>query len=164
VLARIDADTVVRPGWAAALLGAFGGDPGLSGLGGPVGFTALSGGGGAVGRSVYRAFRGIHRVTIGDGPLLYGHNMAITRPAWLGVRDLVSLGDAEASEDIDVALALLHTGRRIAYEPGMLVTVGIERTIEPRKLLRYYRTDLVTKAKYRALRETQQHGAGATAG
>ena len=163
VLARIDADTIVRPGWAAAILDAFGGDPGLSGLAGPAGFTALSGGGGVVGRSVYRAFRGIHRLTIGDGPLLYGHNMAITRPAWLAVRDVVSRGDAAASEDIDVALALLHTGRRIAYAPGMLVAIGIERTLEPRKLLRYSRTDLVTKAKYRALREADGHEAGATA-
>lgn len=163
VLARIDADTVVRPGWAAAILDAFNGDPGLSGLAGPAGITALSRGGGVMGRSVYRAFRGIHRVTVGDGPLLYGHNMAITGRAWLGVRDVVSLGDAKASEDIDVALALLHTGRRIAFEPRMLVTIAIERTIEPRKLLRYYRTDLVTKAKYRALRESDRREAGATA-
>ena len=163
VFARIDADTIVRPGWAAAVLDAFSGDRALSGLGGPAGFTAVSGSGGVAGRSIYRAFRGIHRVTIGDGPLLYGHNMAISRRAWLDVRDLVSLGDTEASEDIDVALALLHLGRRIAFEPRMLVTVGIERTIEPRKLLRYYRTDLVTKAKYRALRESERREAGATA-
>jgi hypothetical protein len=112
---------------------------------------------------VYRAFRGIHRLTIGDGPLLYGHNMAITRRAWLAVRELVSVGDSAASEDIDVALALLHTGRRIGYAPGMLVTVGIERTLKPRKLLRYARTDRVTKSKYRALREADHRRAGVTA-
>ena len=163
VLARIDADTIVRPGWAAAVFDAFGGDPGLSGLAGPAGFTALSSGRVVVGRSAYRAFRAIHRLTIGDGPLLYGHNMALTRRAWLDVRDLVSRGDAAASEDIDVALALLHAGRRIAFEPRMLVTVAIERTLQPGKLLRYTRTDQVTKAKYRALRETDEREAGVTA-
>lgn len=153
VLVRIDADTVVQPGWAAAILEALGEPRGLDGLAGAVGFTALSRGGVVVGRPAYRAFRGIHRLVVGDGPLLYGHNMAISRRAWLAVRDLVNEDADRTSEDIDVALALLHSGYAIGYEPRMLVTVSIERTVRPGKLLGYVGADNVTRAKYRELAE-----------
>jgi glycosyltransferase involved in cell wall biosynthesis len=152
VLVRIDADTVVQPGWAAAILAALGGPDGPDGLAGPAGFSALSNGGRAVGRSAYAAFRGIHRLLVGNGPLLYGHNMAITRRAWLAVRDLVNEDADRTSEDIDVALALLHTGHAIGYEPRMLVTIGVERTMGAAKLAGYIRADRITKAKYRAAR------------
>jgi glycosyltransferase involved in cell wall biosynthesis len=152
VLARIDADTVVQPGWGRAILGALRDGSGVDGLAGPAGFSALSGGGVVVGRSAYAAFRGIHRLFVGHGPLLYGHNMAITRRGWLAVRELVNEDADRTSEDIDVALALLHTGHAIGYEPQMLVTIGIERTVRPGKLAGYVGADRVTKAKYRAVR------------
>jgi glycosyltransferase involved in cell wall biosynthesis len=158
ILARIDADTVVTPGWAAAIRRAFAADPGLGGLGGPAGITRLSDGDRIAGLTIYRLFRVIHQVTIGDGPLVYGHNMAIRSRAWGDIRDLVTAGDHRISEDVDIALALLHTGWSVAYDPGMLVTIALERTLKLRKLRGYRRADRLTKAKYRRLRRGQpQH-------
>ncbi len=151
LLARIDADTIVTPGWAAAIRQAFAADPQLGGLAGPAGFTLLSRKGSVVGLTAYGAFRLVHERMVGDGPLMYGHNMAVRASAWGRIRDLVTAGDGEISEDVDVALALLHTGHRVAYEPGMLVTIAVERTLQPRKLRHYHRADQLTKAKYRRL-------------
>ncbi len=152
ILARIDADTLVRPGWAQAIRDAFAATPAPAGLAGPAAFTILSTPDLPVGRTPYALFRVIHRVLIGEGPLTYGHNMAITRSAWHRIRELVTVGDNAISEDIDIALALLHTGNKVAYEQRMLVTITAERTMHPAKLARYIRADRLTKAKYRELR------------
>jgi glycosyltransferase involved in cell wall biosynthesis len=120
ILARIDADTFVSDGWAAAIRRAFTNDPRLAGLAGPAGITRLSRGDRIVGRTAYEAFRAVHERLIGEGPLMYGHNMALRRSAWERIRDLVTTGDDRISEDVDIALALHHTGQRVEYEPGML--------------------------------------------
>lgn len=151
LLARIDADTIVSPGWAEAIRRGFS-DPAVSGLAGPAGFSRLSRGGRVVGRGAYRVFRAMHERMIGEGPLMYGHNMALRRTAWQGIRHLVTDGDGAISEDVDVSLALLHTGHRVAFEPGMLVTIGVERTLQRGKLRHYHRMDQLTKAKYRRMR------------
>lgn len=147
VIARIDADTLVTPGWAQAIRRAFTMDPPPAGLTGPAGFSRLSSDERVVGRTAYRLFRAVHESMIG-GPVMYGHNMALTRAAWWAIRDIVTTGDSAVSEDVDVTLALRHTGRRIAYEPGMLVTIAVERTLRPVKLARYHRTNQLTMAKY----------------
>jgi glycosyltransferase involved in cell wall biosynthesis len=152
ILARIDADTFVSPGWAAAIRRAFADDPELAGLAGPAGLTRLSRGDRVVGRTAYEAFRAVHERLIGEGPLMYGHNMALRRSAWERIRDLVTTGDDRISEDVDIALALHHTNQRVEYEPGMLVTIAAERTMHPGKLRRYSRADRLTTAKYRELR------------
>jgi glycosyltransferase involved in cell wall biosynthesis len=149
VIARIDADTLVTPSWARAIRGAFASDPELAGLAGPAGFTRLSTDDRVVGRSVYGLFRAVHEVMIGSGPVMYGHNMAVSRAAWAAIREGVTTGDGAISEDLDVTLALRQAGMRIAYEPDMLVTIGVERTLRPRKLAGYRRTNQLTMAKYR---------------
>ena len=152
VVARIDADTIVTPGWAAAIRHAFATTPELAGLAGPAGFTRLSSGDRVVGCGVYSLFRAVHEIMVGSGPVMYGHNMALSREAWSGIRDLVTTGDDAISEDLDVTLALLRTGQRIAYEPEMLVTIGVERTLQHRKLAGYRRTNRLTMDKYRGRR------------
>jgi glycosyltransferase involved in cell wall biosynthesis len=152
ILARIDADTLVSPGWATAIRRAFAADPDLAGLAGPAGLTRLSRGDRIIGRTAYEAFRIVHELTIGEGPLMYGHNMALRRSAWERIRDLVTTGDDRISEDVDIALALHHTRQRVEYEPGMLVTIAAERTMHPAKLWRYSRADRLTTAKYQELR------------
>jgi hypothetical protein len=42
-----------------------------------------------------------------------------------------------------------QAGMRIAYEPEMVVTIAVERTLRPRKLAGYRRTNQLTMAKYR---------------
>jgi glycosyltransferase involved in cell wall biosynthesis len=149
IIARIDADTIVTRGWARAIRRAFQTDPELAGLTGPAGFTRLSSGDRVVGRAAYGAFRAVHEAMIGSGPVMYGHNMALSQTAWTRIRDLVTTGDGVISEDLDVTLALLNTGQRIAYEPEMLVTIAVERTLGYRKLAGYHRTNRLTMAKYR---------------
>jgi glycosyltransferase involved in cell wall biosynthesis len=153
LIARIDADTVVTPGWAEAIRRAFATTPELAALAGPAGFTRLSHGDHVVGRGAYEFVRAAHRVTIGMVPVMYGHNMALRRSAWAGIRDTVTVGDDAISEDLDVTLALVHGGKRIGYEPEMLVTIGVERTLQYRKLSGYRRTNQLTMAKYRTRRD-----------
>lgn len=152
LLARIDADTVVSTQWAAAVRAGLHDARALKGLAGPAGLVSLSTPDRPIGCTFYRAFRLVHELAVGAGPLMYGHNMAITRRAWEIVRPIVTTGDADISEDIDVALALLHVGGSVEFRPGMLVTVDMGRTVRPHKLARYYRSDQLTKAKYRRLR------------
>jgi glycosyltransferase involved in cell wall biosynthesis len=149
IIARIDADTLVTPVWVRAIRHAFASDPGLAGLTGPAGFTRLSTDDRVVGRGVYGLFRAVHEVMIGSGPVMYGHNMAVRRAAWTGIRDVVTTGDRAISEDLDVTLAMRQAGMRIAYEPDMVVTIAVERTLRPRKLAGYSRTNQLTMAKYR---------------
>lgn len=148
IIARIDADTVVTPGWARAIRRGFERSPALGGLAGPAGFTRLSSGERVIGLAAYGMFRAIHEIMIGAGPVMYGHNMAVRRAAWAGIRDLVTGGDGAISEDLDVTLAILGTGWKIAYEPEMLVTIAVERTLRAPKLARYQRTNRLTMAKY----------------
>jgi glycosyltransferase involved in cell wall biosynthesis len=148
LIARIDADTIVTPGWAGAIRRAFATAPEPGGLAGPAGFTRLSYGDRVVGQAAYGLFRAVHEVMIGTGPVMYGHNMALSRAAWARIRDLVTTGDGAISEDLDVTFALRHTGQTIAYEPEMLVTIGVERTLQYRKLAGYRRTNRLTMAKY----------------
>lgn len=150
VIARIDADTLVAPDWARSIRRAFAMDPGLAGLTGPAGFTRLSSRGRVLGRTAYALIRAAHQQLIGDGPVMYGHNMALSRAAWTRIRDVVTCGDDAISEDLDVTLALLRSGQRIGYEPQMLVTIGVERTLRDGKLARYRRTNRLTLAKYRS--------------
>jgi glycosyltransferase involved in cell wall biosynthesis len=152
LIARIDADTIVTRGWARAIRLAFARDSELAGLTGPAGFTRLSSGDRVVGRAVYGLFRAVHEEMVGNGPVMYGHNMALTHSAWTGIRNVVTAGDGAVSEDLDVTLALLHTGQRVAYEPDMLVTIAVERTLHYRKLAGYHRTNRLTMAKYRLAR------------
>jgi glycosyltransferase involved in cell wall biosynthesis len=160
VIARIDADTIVTPDWAAAIRRAFAAAPDLAGLAGPAGFTRLSRGDRVIGRSAYDLCKAVHELMIGDGPVMYGHNMALSRSAWALVREVVTSGDAAISEDLDVTLALLQSRQRIGYEPQMLVTIAVERTLQHGKLARYCRTNKLTLAKYRT-RDVEVGGASA---
>ncbi len=153
IIARIDADTIVTPGWAAAIRRAFGAEPDLAGLTGPAGFTRLSSGDRVLGRAAYAFGRSVHQLMLRERPVMYGHNMALSRAAWALIREVVTSGDAAISEDLDVTLALLHSGQRIGYEQGMLVTIAVERTLRYRKIAGYSRTNRLTVAKYRQRQE-----------
>jgi glycosyltransferase involved in cell wall biosynthesis len=152
VIARIDADTMVTRGWSASIRRAFATDPDLAGLTGPAGFTRLSSGDRVIGRAAYAFGRTVHELMLRERPVMYGHNMALRRPAWDLIREIVTSGDAAISEDLDVTFALLHSGQRIRNEPGMLVTIAVERTLRYRKLAGYHRTNRLTVAKYRGRR------------
>ncbi len=147
IIARIDADTLVEPGWAAAIRATFRADPALWAVGGDI---RQSHAGSFVTRvlsGVYRAFRVFHRTLFGVPVLLYGHNMALRREAWAAIRPVISVDDA-VNEDIDVALAIRSVGGRLRFVPQIRAEADLLRTMQPRKLVRYLRRDSVTRRKY----------------
>ncbi|WP_298229665.1 glycosyltransferase family A protein [Gryllotalpicola sp.] len=147
IIARIDADTVVDPGWAEAIRTAFA-DPSLAAVGGPVRQARASASVEHSTAFIYQSFRVIHRALFGGRVLLYGHNMAVRREAWLRVQPIVSLDDG-VSEDIEIALAIEEAGGRVRFLPGMRARADVLRTMNPRKLGRYLRADGRTISKYR---------------
>ncbi|HEY0248814.1 MAG TPA: glycosyltransferase [Gryllotalpicola sp.] len=158
IIARIDADTIVDAGWAAALRSAFRNDPALAAVAGDV---RQSHAGSALTRlmvHVYGAFRVFHRTLFGAKVLLYGHNMALRREAWEAIRPLVSV-DEQVNEDIDVALAIRSLGGRMRFEPQVRAQVDLLRTLSPRKLVRYLRRDSVTRRKYELVAAEAASGA-----
>ncbi len=147
IIARIDADTLVEPGWAAAIRAAFRADPGLWAASGSI---RQSHAGSFVSRltaGLYRVFRIFHPALFGVRVLLYGHNMALRRDAWEAIRPIVSIDDS-VNEDIDVALAIRAVGGRLRFVPQIRAEADLLRTLQPRKLARYLRRDSVTRRKY----------------
>lgn len=147
IIARIDADTVVRADWVERIRSDFQ-DPDLDGQGGGAAIAELSPGGRFWFSWWYRGFRLWHERSIGVRPMLYGFNSALRRAAWQRARALVELGDEQVSEDVDVTIALLRTGHSLRYSPRMLVKARLFRSIDREKLKRYYATDSMTLTRH----------------
>ncbi|WP_344777421.1 glycosyltransferase family 2 protein [Gryllotalpicola kribbensis] len=151
VLARIDADTVVSPGWSVAARDAFARDPGLAAAGGPAVAQRLPV---PLAKALYSAFRVFHRTLFRVPMIMYGHNMALRADVWQMIRPILSADDS-ISEDVDVTLAVLSTGGRIALLRDMRVEADVLRTLAPAKLARYWHADSETRRKYRELARAQ---------
>ena len=149
VLARIDADTIVPTDWVGRLRAIFAADPSLDAVGGAASQVESGPAVQSVSKRVYEAFRELHEVTMGAGPLLYGHNMALRAEAWRRIRGVVTLDDEQISEDVDVALAILATGGNVRYVEDLEVEADVVRTLKPAKLAKYVRRDALTREKYR---------------
>lgn len=147
VIARIDADTIVHTHWIARIRQDFT-EPGLHGQSGSAAIAELSPGNHFWGSWWYRGFRFWHQRSIGVAPMLYGFNSAIRREAWLSARHLVTMGDEQVSEDVDVTIALLRSGHHLRYSSRMLVKARLFRSIDRKKLARYYATDSMTLARH----------------
>lgn len=151
IIARIDADTIVAPDWITNIRRAFALDPALDALAGETWENHLPEWLAPASTLGYEAFRLGHATAIGAGPLLYGHNMALRASAWDRIRGVVSRDDAEVSEDLDVALAILAAGGRIRTVRSVRAGIDILRTARPRKIARYLYRDQLTRRKYRRL-------------
>jgi len=148
LLARLDADSIVAPDWAASIRRAFAERPELDGLGGGAAIAELSPPGRYWFDIHYRAFRWWHERSICVHPMLYGFNSVIRRAAWERARELVSLDAEGISEDVDLTIAVLRTGGRLASAPEVLVKARLFRSLAPQKLTDYYRTDDLTLARH----------------
>ena len=147
VIARIDADTLVHPGWVATVKRRLR-ETGADGLGGGAGIAELSLRTHFWFTWWYRGFRFWHERSIGVSPILYGFNCAIRREAWLRARPLVECDDARVSDDLDVSIALLRTGHTLLYAPELRAKAHLFRSLSVRKLRRYYATDALTLARH----------------
>lgn len=148
VIARIDADTVVAPDWAAVLRRVFAAEPEASAVAGGAAIAELSPRGRFWCFWYLRVFRAWHQRSIGVRPMMYGFNGAIRREAWPLVRGELAMGDERVSEDVDLTISLLKTGHRIVLRHELRVKAKVFRSIDVSKLRRYYRTDEYTLARH----------------
>jgi glycosyltransferase involved in cell wall biosynthesis len=148
VIARIDADTVVSPTWAATLRTEFDAHPEFAAIAGGAGVAEISPSGRFWAQWYYRRFRKWHEKSIGVSPMMYGFNGALRRTAWEDIRSLTTLDDLRISEDVDVTISLLKSGHVIGYCDDLVVKARLFRSMKPGKMKQYYQTDGYTLAKH----------------
>ncbi|MGC0364607.1 glycosyltransferase involved in cell wall biosynthesis [Rhodococcus sp. 27YEA15] len=131
LIARIDSDSMVPPGWARTIVEFFARDT-------DVHWAAACGKGEVYGLPYvdivdrlkkYLGMRTpvIHRKSeVKEVPVLYGSNMILRRDSWLAVRDLVSMR-RDIFEDVDTGLCIKRIGGRIAFIPSITVGVSSRR-------------------------------------
>ncbi len=150
IIARTDADSIAKPGWAQMIHSEFK-DSSIDAIAGNYALAEFSPGKTFLASSFSRhLFRPWHQRSLGIKPMMYGVNSAFTRKAWDQTKHHLTLGDNKISEDVDVTLSFMAEGMNIRYTPRLLVKCHIFRTLfDFRKLRRYYRTDNITLTKYR---------------
>jgi glycosyltransferase involved in cell wall biosynthesis len=121
LIARIDADTLLGPGWTSRALRDFAALPGLAAVTGPAVFTGVPPGTGAL---LARGYLGIYFRGIGRRlgfPPLFGSNLVMRRTAWEAVSGEVHRYDVDTHDDLDVSIHLGLTGHRLAVDRGLTV-------------------------------------------
>lgn len=147
IIARLDADSIVKNDWVATLTNIFA-DSSVGGVTGNAAVAEVSPKGRFWLRWYYPIFRAWHQRSIGFSPVLYGFNSALRANAWEVARQHTTDGDHGISEDLDVTLALVKEGFALRYEPKLLVKCHVLRSLSLEKARRYYRTDGHTLKKY----------------
>ena len=147
IIALIDADTQVSPGWAGEVRRVFSA-PGVQAFAGGAAVAELSPAGRFWGRWYYRWFRRWHERSAGFGPMLYGFNSALTAETWRAVRDRLTYADGDVSEDFDLTIVLLKGGFSVARSEAPVVKCHLFRSFAPRKVRGYYQADNRAMAKH----------------
>ena len=149
IIARIDADTVVSNHWLSVIRRELTVPSSTDALSGAVAIRELSPHNRVWFCWYFRLFRFWHQHSLKLKPVMYGHNSALKRELWQKVRDQISLGDNNISEDLDVTFACMTNGATIHYSSKLLVKCRVLRTtISLKKLRQYYTTDNYTLNKY----------------
>lgn len=159
ILGRIDADTILLPGWVEEVKKCFA-DSAVGGLSGPVIFYDFLGGGrlgrvlGRVHQLIY--FKNTKRVL--GHEVLFGSNMAIRREAWLKVKNDVCLDGHVYHEDGDLTAHISRFGK-ILYSPTLRASISARRVYDVRSLFHYAAKQVRT---LRHAREVQKSSATTT--
>jgi glycosyltransferase involved in cell wall biosynthesis len=148
VIGRIDADTIVTPGWAAAMEAAFSKDPKLAALAGDGAIAELSPSGKFWIGWYFPFFRKWNQPYLGLFPIIYGFNGAFKKSAWQKIKPLTTMGDDSINEDIDLTICLLKSGLKIGYAKNMQVKFHYFRQVTPTKMHGYYYKSRVTLTKH----------------
>lgn len=137
ILARCDADSIVSPQWIGQIKKAFTDDD-IVGMSGPCSFYDLQ---------RFRRFKKANklflktvyfktsRIVLGHD-VLFGSNMALSRAAWLKIKDEVCMNDKAVHEDMDVTIHLSPHGR-IKFDPNFIATISARRLRSPKTLVDY---------------------------
>lgn len=136
VIGRIDADTVLEPGWVEEVRAAFADDT-VDGATGPMLYYDMP-----LRRFGLRADDGLRRAILRvsrDYHFLFGSNMALRASAWRDIRDHVCRDEAdEMHEDIDLSIHLAQRGHRVIYAQKMVAGMSARRLDDnPRDYYRY---------------------------
>ena len=150
IIGRLDADTVLSPGWVETVSSHFNKDPELVGIGGVSGYVELS----LPGKFWMKWLMDIIRR--GDNKRyqtthMYGHNMAFRRTAWNKVKKYLSYDGKDVLEDLDVSFALALEGKT-AIKRDVIAKIHGLRSVDFKKYRRYSREGLLTKQKYEDLK------------
>lgn len=124
LLARIDADTLLGPGWTTRILHDFDRIPGLGGVTGPGLFYGVPAGTSGALTAFYLGtyFRGLGR-RLGFPPL-FGSNLAVRRDAWASVSGQVHRYDTGTHDDLDISIHLGRAGHRLVVDRSLVVRVS----------------------------------------
>ncbi len=131
LIARIDADTIPAPTWAATIRDEFASDPSLGAIGGGAAIAELSPDGRFWFQVHYRLFRAWHERSIGVRPMLYGFNNAMRRSAWAAARPAHRARRRECERRCrcdDRAAAL---GSELRFVPRLKVKARLFRSLDP---------------------------------
>ncbi|WP_378148330.1 glycosyltransferase [Cnuibacter sp. UC19_7] len=136
VIGRIDADTALFPNWVEQVQRAFASGDFVA-ASGPVEYYDMP-----LRRLGHKADDGFRKIQVklaGDYVFLFGTNMAITRSAWIAVRD-DTCADREdlMHEDLDLAVHLALRGLKIGYVSAMVVGMSARRLDSAPKDYFYY--------------------------
>lgn len=143
VVGSLDADSVPRHDWVARIQTAFVRDEELLALGGCAGASELR-----TGRTFFEApaFQLLvrapdaRRYGLASHNLLYGHNMAVRRSAWLEARPSLYIGPdgQETIEDIELSAKLSLMGK-VRTDTDLRVKIHVKRSLKFEKSKLYWR-------------------------
>jgi glycosyltransferase involved in cell wall biosynthesis len=136
VIGRIDADSALQPDWVEQVQLAFSTGEFVA-ASGPVEYYDMPMR--AFGHHADDTFRKLQVKLAGKYVFLFGTNMAITKEAWLAVRDDVCPDREDLMhEDLDLAVHLALKGLKVGYVSAMVVGMSARRLdSSPRDYLYY---------------------------
>ena len=149
IIARVDADTIAHPQWAATIEKLFLSDPELGAVTGVSGVAELSPRNLFWFKWVHNLFRLQHQYSMGIQPVLYGFNCALRASTWEKIKSDVSMGDSSINEDIDLTICTLKAGVRIKHSHTLITKCYFLRSMTFKKMRHYYVTDGRTLYKHR---------------
>lgn len=136
IIARIDVDTRVQPGWARALREFYAAHPEVQAGTGATEYFDLP-----MRRLTNAAtwfFMTVTNEVMAGSVNIYGANMSIRRRTWDTIKDDLPGREARVMEDLSISLALETRHQSIAYIPDALAYVsGRRMRTNPREFARY---------------------------
>jgi glycosyltransferase involved in cell wall biosynthesis len=136
VLGRIDADSSIAPDWVEQVKQAFATGEFVA-ASGPVEYYDMPLR--SFGRQADDAFRKLQVKLAGEYVFLFGSNMALTKEAWLQVRDDVCPDREDLMhEDLDLAVHLAKAGLKIGYVSAMVAGMSARRLDDNPRDFRFY--------------------------
>ncbi len=129
IIARVDADTEVQPGWAQAIVTFFADERNHAvwGISGPVGYYDLPLR--AAGEAIASFTLVIANTFAGGKRALYGCNHAVRRSAWQIIEPELHM-QARIMEDLDITLCIRNHGGDVRTAKGMHVLSSARRLLD----------------------------------